>query len=248
MNKGNKKAYLTIDDSPSKDMGYKVDLLKSKNIDAIWFCRGDLLEKRPQEAIHAIQQGFIIGNHSYSHPHFSDISIESAHNEIEKTDKIIENLYKASDIKRPLKVFRFPYGDKGVKAWVWHHEKPNKEQQNRKEEIQSILQNLGYKQPNFKRIRYKHYHELNLDRDLDCYWTYDVMEYWIHSKPGYYNISNEEDVYKRMEKDDPYNWLGFNQDLSNEIVLLHDHPETTQIFESIIEHLMQKVDFIEIEA
>ena len=59
-----KIAYLIIDDGPSKDMKKKVDFLVSKKIPAIWFCRGDYLEKRPEAAVYAIKKGHIIGNHS----------------------------------------------------------------------------------------------------------------------------------------------------------------------------------------
>ncbi len=48
----------------------------------------------------AIKKGFIIGNHSYAHPHFSKITKEEAFEQIKKTDKIIEEVYKKSRNKR----------------------------------------------------------------------------------------------------------------------------------------------------
>ena len=86
-----KIAYLVFDDSPSKDMKMKVDYLVLKKIPAIWFCI-EFLEQRPSYAVYAIEKGFIIGNHSYSHKHFSDLSLEQCYQEIEKTDKIIEHI------------------------------------------------------------------------------------------------------------------------------------------------------------
>ena len=56
-----KIAYLTIDDAPTEDFIRKVNYLKSVNVPAIFFCRGDRLEQRPDDLIYAIQQGFIIG-------------------------------------------------------------------------------------------------------------------------------------------------------------------------------------------
>ena len=54
-----KKAYLTIDDGPSKDTVKKVDFLSGKGISAIFFCRGDFLEENKNAAIHAINKNQI---------------------------------------------------------------------------------------------------------------------------------------------------------------------------------------------
>ena len=109
-----KKAYLTIDDAPSKDFKKKVDFLISKKIPAIIFCEGQYINGREKELIYAIEEGFILGNHSYSHPHFSELSLKECTKEIKLTDGLIKNVYKKSKIKRPIKIFRFPYGDKGT--------------------------------------------------------------------------------------------------------------------------------------
>ena len=77
-----KAAYLTIDDSPSPDMQSKVDYLHREAIPAVFFCRGDFLEERPAAALDAIRKGFIIANHSYSHPHFSDFVDRNSKNRV----------------------------------------------------------------------------------------------------------------------------------------------------------------------
>jgi len=97
-----KIAYLTIDDAPSEDMKEKVDFLVSKGIPAIWFCLGDFLEKGSEHAIHAIEKGFIIGNHSYGHPYFSDLPLKQCFEEIQKTDRIIDEIYRKAGVKDPL--------------------------------------------------------------------------------------------------------------------------------------------------
>ena len=71
------------------------------------------MEQYPDQVIYAIRKGFVIGNHSYSHPKFSDISIEECLEEISKTDLIIDRLYKEANVKRGKKYFRYP---KGIKA------------------------------------------------------------------------------------------------------------------------------------
>jgi len=108
-----KTVYLTIDDGPSKDRKEKVDILYQYGIQPIWFCIGSEIEKRPEDVIYSIRKGGIIGNHSYSHPRFSQISLEECFEEIEKTDRIIDSIYREAGVARPIKAFRFPYGDKG---------------------------------------------------------------------------------------------------------------------------------------
>jgi len=108
-----KKVYLTIDDSPGTQFTAKVDLLAKHEIPAVFFCIGQLIEKYPDAVIDSIHKGFIIANHSYTHPAFSKITIQQAEEEIHKTDEIIENIYQTAGVPRPAKWFRFPYGDKG---------------------------------------------------------------------------------------------------------------------------------------
>ena len=69
-----KKVYLTIDDSPGTQFTQKVDLLAKHDIPAVFFCIGELMEKYPAAVVDSIHKGFIIANHSYTHPAFSKIS------------------------------------------------------------------------------------------------------------------------------------------------------------------------------
>lgn len=55
----------------------------------------------------------IIGNHSYSHPQFSELSFEDGIKEIEKCEEILNKLYRDAGVERKYRPFRFPYGDKG---------------------------------------------------------------------------------------------------------------------------------------
>src|SRR5689334_572664 len=99
-------AYLTIDDSPSLDFMNKLDFLDAHDIRAIWFCQGNYMEQRPQMIIDALLRGHIIGNHSYSHPHFSDISLDQAFAEIRATDAVLDELYQRSGTERRHRLFR----------------------------------------------------------------------------------------------------------------------------------------------
>jgi len=73
------------------------------------------MEQRKSEVVDAIHKGYTIANHSYTHPHFSKISIEKAKDEISKTDELINEIYALANVERKHKWFRFPYGDKGDK-------------------------------------------------------------------------------------------------------------------------------------
>src|SRR3990172_9835105 len=102
----NKTAYLTIDDAPSPDFLNKLDFLDAKGITAVWFCQGNYMEQRPHMTIEAIRRGHIIGNHSYSHPHFTDLSLDQARAEIRSTDSILDELYHRAGVARRHRFFR----------------------------------------------------------------------------------------------------------------------------------------------
>lgn len=223
--KKQKIVYLTIDDAPSKDFKRKVNYLFSKNIPTIFFCCGELMKKRPKAVIYAIRRGFIIGSHSYDHPHFSKISINKAKDQIKRTDKILDILYKKANVKRPIRLFRFPYLEKGGKN---------------KTAIQNFLKKLGYKQPKFENITYKWYKKEGLSKDTDVYCTYDCMEWTTFEERPLYGIGSLKEVLERMDEDVPEGRRGLNYLGSNEIILLHDFPETARMFIPIIEKFIKK--------
>lgn len=220
-----KIAYLTIDDAPSRDIRRKVNYLKSKSIPAIFFCQGNLLEKRMDDAVYAIKKGFVIGNHSYSHPHFAKLNRHQAFQQIKKTDELIDKAYGMAGVERPGKLFRFPYLERGGR---------------KKERFQKILGDFGYSQPKFERISYKWYKRKKLDGyvDVDC--TYDTMDWATTEKTPPYGIKGLKEVLARMDEDVPEGCRGLNYSGSNEIILMHDFEETKGIFIPMIEKLITK--------
>jgi peptidoglycan-N-acetylglucosamine deacetylase len=236
----NKIVYLTIDDAPTEHFTQKVDFLHQHHIPAVFFCRGDFLELRPQETIDAIHKGFTIGNHSYDHPHFSDLSLEAAYQQIESTERIIEDIYAKAKVTQPAKIFRFPYGDKGglnggdaLAPYVGVGLE-------RKAALQAYLQQAGYTQPKFENITYDYYHQARLHQDIDWYWTFDVVEWSVYAKEHLYGIDSLQKVYDRIETNEPEHGCGLHYPHSEDIILTHDHVESTEIFYLIIERLMQK--------
>ncbi len=234
-----KKAYLTIDDSPSAHMEQKIAFLFNKGIPAIFFCEGRKIEKRPEAVINAIQKGFIIGNHSYNHPQFSAITLEEAYEEISQTDALIEEIYRRANVARPAKYFRFPYGDKGGLVGDYPIAKYGEEGAKRKEAIQQYLRDLGYTQPTFG-ITTTYFREAGLLDEVDWYWTFDTFDWSVNSDEPLYGITSLQAVYDRIDEDVPEGARGLNRPESEEIVLIHDHENSTDIFYPIVERLQEK--------
>lgn len=235
-------AYITIDDGPSPDTKNKVDYLATNNIPAIFFCTGDHMEKYPEAVIYAIQKGFIIGNHGYSHKHASELGFRKTTEEIIKTEKIINELYEKAGVKRPIKVFRFPYGDKGNRTNFFNQPKNNAHEIIVKNNLQLFLKRHGFKQPAFENITYEYYKKQKYDSDTDVIWTYDTHDYALRNQQRQQdmNIFSLEDLLKRMDVDNPAIGLGLNGTLSNEIILLHDFDNLTNLFQPLIEKLKSK--------
>ena len=251
-----KQVYLTIDDGPSKDFKYKVDFLFERNIAAIFFCIGENIEKNKEDVVYAIRKGFLIGNHSYNHKHFSDLSIEEGKVYIKLTDEIINDAYNIADEKRLLKVFRFPYfdmgGDNSGDDYEGKWSKPHSEwllypRNDRRIAFQSFLNELGYIQPQFEGINSKYLSDKEMLNYLDVRCTFDQMEYFLGKDYAPYGMEKEEAILGRIDEDVPYAGRGLNCLDTTDIVLVHDHEDTTELFYKIIErYIEKKFEFLEI--
>ena len=200
-----KIAYLTIDDGPNADTIKKLDYLNSEGIKAIWFCLGQQLEKFHEQAKVLIKEGHIIGNHSFSHPAFDKISHKDAEEQIEKTDKIINDLYSSTNVVRPLKVFRFPYLNKGNRS--------------SKNDIQEILIRFGYSRPHFKDITNERCKSDLTDVYITCtYDSYDWVLNEVKAVCGYHDLPS---LLKRIDENVPNGGRSLNVEGLNEIVMMH---------------------------
>lgn len=194
-------AYLTIDDAPSPRMGDTVARLDEMGVPAVFFCEGQYLERRPDPVVDAIRRGFLVGNHAYSHPSFSEIDLSRARAEIRRTDRLVDALYDRAGVERPTKAFRFPYGDHGADRSDVHADR-----------LQDLLRDEGFDVPAFPAVAYDWY-DADVRPRADWYWTFDACEYRDDHDPA--------DVLERI-RDSPR--LGSD---STDIVLLHDHADTT---------------------
>lgn len=224
------QAYLTIDDGPTIHTRGIIDYLKKKNITPILFFCGTSVKLAREDGIYAIRQGSIVGNHSYTHPGFSQLSYEECIEEIELQEKEVNALYEEAGVERKYKLFRFPYGDKGG---------------DNKERLQEYLQLNGFCRIDDSKVNYPWYAEQGLNKDYDVLWTYDFGEYQLGPESDFIfddiinNIHNESPTHRGP-------MLGNN--IFN-IILIHDHLATEEFhpgyFKELIDYITERgVEFV----
>ncbi len=206
-----KKALLTIDDYPSKNTPAIVDYLCEKGIQVIFFAWGENVKNHPEEALYGLRRGMIIGNHSFSHPHFSELSLEEGIREIEACEDVLNDLYEKAGVKRTYRPFRFPYGDKGGVH---------------KEQLQAYLKEHGFDKVKDTDILYPFWKEQGLDRDIDTLWTYDFEEYNIRPGSGF----TKEDAWRKMKDPKPAEGAALIEEGCRHILLTHAHDETDAMY------------------
>lgn len=162
---------LTIDDAPSSHIRSKLEILDKLKIKCVFFCEGRKIQKRKKLVKNAIEEGHIVGNHSWSHPHFSDLTFEEASRQISKTDSLIGEIYDETEYNRSNKVFRFPFGDRGKEEHV--------------DQIQEVLSDLNYRFPKIPSVQYEW---------MSKNWKYNDW-YWTLNDKSY----NAEDYNELME-------------------------------------------------
>lgn len=201
---------LTIDDISSKNTPAIVDYLKENGIRAVMFAEGGRVERFWDEAVYALRNGMIVGNHSYSHPAFSSLSAEEGIREIEKNEAVLDRLYEAAGVERKYRPFRFPYGDKGGAN---------------KEILQRYLKEHDFFKLPDDRIPYPFWKESGLDRDIDTLWTYDFEEYRIRPGSGF----TIDDVFAKMRDPAPRSGASLFGDDQFHFLLMHAHDETEEL-------------------
>ena len=217
-------ALLTIDDIASKNTPAIVDYLNEKRIKAILFATGQNVERYYEEALYAVKNGMIVGNHSYSHPAFSSLSMKECMEEIEKCEIVLERLYKDSGVERVFRPFRFPYGNNGG---------------DNKNALQKYLKEKGFQKVDDTHITYPWWRENSLDTDIDTFWTFDFEEYKIRQGSEF----TKESVWKKMHDTNPESGAVLFAENNRHILLLHAHDETEEMlpeyYKSFIEHLLE---------
>lgn len=227
-------AYLTIDDAPSSDTIRKLDVLDRMEIKALWFCRGEFIEMHLDAVVEIIKRGHIIGNHSYNHPYFSQLRLAKCEVQIDSTEGLIEKAYQQAGINRPVKIFRFPWGDKGA----GHHLEDGipGDKAGHVHSIQGILHERGFIQINFPGVKYPSYPDYNLANDADTWWTFDPMEWVLVSKKVRDGIDSLEKVLQRI---DVHFTNAAEQSIQSraDIIVVHDFDATADTFIPMLERM-----------
>jgi peptidoglycan/xylan/chitin deacetylase (PgdA/CDA1 family) len=97
---------ITFDDGPSPNTLLVLDLLKKHEVKATFFCIGKNIEKHPELLTKIIQEGHIVGNHSYSHsPFFDFFRTKRVLQELENTNALIQKISG-----KKVQFFRPPFG------------------------------------------------------------------------------------------------------------------------------------------
>lgn len=99
--------FLTFDDGPIPEVTpYVLDTLKTHNIKATFFCVGENISKHPDIFQRIIDEGHLIGNHTYNHLNYLKTSKEEY---LKNIDKCQNTIHKNTS-KEFKPIFRPPYG------------------------------------------------------------------------------------------------------------------------------------------
>jgi peptidoglycan-N-acetylglucosamine deacetylase len=101
-----KKVVLSFDDGPDRSWTPKIlDMLKEKKVPAAFFIIGDEANRAPDILKREYAEGHEIGNHTFTHPKFDEISHTQIKWELNLTQRLIESTLGVKSL-----LFRPPYG------------------------------------------------------------------------------------------------------------------------------------------
>ena len=223
-------AYLTIDDIPSKLTPSIVDFLNKKQIVPVMFCWCERINYYRQNAIYALKHGILIQNHSLTHPHFSELTFEQAVEEIEKAEEVLESLYKEAGVKRPYKMFRFPFGDAGG---------------DNDAALQKYLKEHGFIQLDQSGIKPEEYEKAGSQKNqterCDTKWTFDYEEWNVRPNSGFTVedcIAKANARFGEQSNNVPESGAAPDGAKAEQLILIHDHEETEAMYKGYFETLI----------
>lgn len=253
------KAYLTIDDGPSEKFTALIDFLAERNIPAVFYNRGDNMEARPDAVLYGIRKGYIMANHSYSHPHFSTLTYEQGCEEIRRTDQILDDLYARAGVRRPGKYFRYPYLDRGMGAALVEPGTMSAENQavydeilsaglghkpdipgvgliDKKRKWQKFLKSTGHTILPTPGITFPWYIETEMAQAIDSLCTYSTSDWALLERhKGKHGFSTVEDLKRKIDDD---KWL--KDGSSAHIIVAHDQAEIHEVTCEIVDYMLGK--------
>lgn len=225
-----KEILLTIDDGPSPDTKRLVDFLGARKIPAIMFFIGEKMEQYPDQVDYVIQAGIPIGNHTYTHPAMSKISLRAGIDEIEQTEKVIEAAYQRNAKPREHKLLRFPYLDMGGENQA---------------DFMKYLRQHGFKHVDAGFVTYKWYDPLRVEPHIGGTFHCWDWELWINSEK--FGIP---ELLEKLHVTDEKNLGSLFSGKSGEIFVIHDvgwkTPDDERHYEIIVNELEKtKVRYVQ---
>ncbi|CAL9483635.1 MULTISPECIES: polysaccharide deacetylase family protein [Streptomyces] len=117
---------LTFDDGPSGNTTRLLDALRQNGLRATMFNQGQYAAANPSLVRAQVAAGMWVGNHSYTHPHLTQLSQAQIDSEISRTQQAIAGAGGGTP-----KLFRPPYGETnatvksvaarhGLTEIIWH--------------------------------------------------------------------------------------------------------------------------------
>jgi peptidoglycan/xylan/chitin deacetylase (PgdA/CDA1 family) len=252
-----RRAYLTIDDSPSPAMGAMTDFLAAAHIPALFFCRGDRLAENPRQAIHAAARGMTLANHCYSHRRASLLSYEEAVGEIERTEELLEKIHQEAGVPRGARYFRFPHMDRGAGGWIVDYDAapayreelialfadglnidlapPPPELVEKKARLQDYLRRAGFVTP-FSGVTHPWYARTEMAQAVDAMFTFSTSDWMVTARhKGKWPYRSLEDLKRKIDAD---KWLAARD--SAHIILAHDQEEIGGVTLALVRHFMDR--------
>lgn len=98
---------LTFDDGPSAERtAFVLDVLKEKNVKATFFIQGSHAEQYPDLVRRIKAEGHVIGNHSWDHANFPDLTQANQKQEVDRTNATLKAITGTTPV-----LMRFPFGN-----------------------------------------------------------------------------------------------------------------------------------------
>lgn len=92
--------YLTFDNGYENGYtGTILDTLKDEGVPATFFITGHYLKDQPELVKRMVNEGHIVGNHSYHHPDLTQVSDQKLRDELEKLEKAFYQLTGVKEMK-----------------------------------------------------------------------------------------------------------------------------------------------------
>ncbi|NKI22495.1 polysaccharide deacetylase family protein [Paenibacillus dendritiformis] len=113
--RGLRRVALTFDDVPDNRITPLVlDILREHNIRATFFLVGSRAKAHPDLVRRIVREGHIIGNHSYSHPLMTKLSLPAFEQQVKDAERVIEEIigYKP-------RFYRPPFGEINEEQLKW---------------------------------------------------------------------------------------------------------------------------------